>query len=588
MDYNRLLKKLDGFRQRNSENHRYLNKDVYRILYTPELYIIAYNSIKSNDGAETKGADNISLDGFCMEWVKDIISSLRNESYRPRPNTTRLIPKKNGKMRKLGYPNGKDKLVQEAVRMILECIYEPTFSDFSHGFRPGRSIHTALSQVNDWTGTAWFVEGDIFACFDEIDHGILIDILRERIVDERFLNLIRKLLNAGYFDMEHVFHKTTEGAPQGSLCSPILCNIYLDSLDRYMEDVIRRETKGEYRKQNPAYAKVLYEMKKIAKSERTPENRRKYRELLKQKKAMKSVDMFDKNFVRVKYVRYADDFLIGVIGSKKLCESIKSELQEFLATNLHLRLSMEKTKITHAHSNHADFLGYHIACGSRNPRDNLIHIFVNMDMKIKSLSSKGMCKGNGYPITMNKMLRENVQDIVKHGSSILRGMINSNEGCLNFHKMWRIQYIIQFSVAKTIAKKLDISTKQVFKKYGKNLCVHWVDERGKPRETKLAFFKSLHFDRTFFPMRKKTLLEKKKPVFKTVNPLSRKCYICGNPQTIHMYHRKSIRKLKPPYTPLVTRMIQINRRQIPLCEECFHKEHSSGFEQNQLPKRKSH
>lgn len=588
MDYNRLLKKLDGFRQRNSENHCYLNKDVYRILYTPELYIIAYNSIKSNDGAETEGADNISLDGFCMEWVDDIISSLRDESYRPRPNTTRLIPKKNGKMRKLGYPNGKDKLVQEAVRMILECIYEPTFSDLSHGFRPSRSIHTALSQVNEWTGSAWFIEGDISACFDEIDHGVLIDILRERIADERFLNLIRKLLNAGYFDMEHIFHKTMEGAPQGSLCSPILCNIYLDLLDSYMEDVIHRETKGEYRKQNPAYAKVLYEMKKIAKSERTPENRRRYRELLKQKKAMKSVDMFDRNFVRVRYVRYADDFLIGVIGSKKLCESIKLELQEFLSAKLHLRLSMEKTKITHAHSEYANFLGYHISCGSKNPRDHLIHIFINMDMKIKSLSEKGMCKGNGYPITMNRLLHENVQDIVKHGNSVLQGMINSNSGCLNFQKMFRVQYIVQFSVAKTIAKKLDISMRQVFKKYGKTLCVHWVDEKGNPRETKLALFKSLRFDKMFFPERKKTLLKKKEPVFKTDNPLNRKCYICGNPHKTHMYHRKSIRKLKPPYTPLVARMIQINRRQIPLCEECFKKAHSSGFELNQLPKRKSY
>ena len=173
MNQLRLLAKLEGLRNRNSTNHQFINKDLYRMLYDEDIYIIAYNAIKSNHGAETKGADGTSLNGFCMEWVHETISTLKDESYKPLPNKTQLIPKKNGKMRKLGFPNGKDKLLQEAIRIILECIYEPTFSDYSHGFRPNRSTQTAMAQIENWHGTSWFIEGDISACFDEIDHRIL-------------------------------------------------------------------------------------------------------------------------------------------------------------------------------------------------------------------------------------------------------------------------------------------------------------------------------------------------------------------------------------------------------------------------------
>ncbi len=198
MSHQKLLTKLEGFRSRNSINHCYINKDVYRLLYDRDFYYIAYNSIKSNDGAETAGSDGTSLHGFCEEWIDDLISSFRDESYQPQPSRITYIPKKNGKMRKLSFPNGKDKLVQECIRIILECIYEPTFSNLSHGFRPNRSVHSALAQVETWRSTVWFIEGDISACFDEIDHRILESILRERIDDERFIRLINKLLNGSF------------------------------------------------------------------------------------------------------------------------------------------------------------------------------------------------------------------------------------------------------------------------------------------------------------------------------------------------------------------------------------------------------
>jgi len=228
MSQTKLTTKLEGFRTRNSQNNCYLNKDIYRLLYSRDIYYIAYQNIKSNDGAETEGSDGTSLHGFCEEWMDDIILSLRDESYRPSPSRTTYIPKKNGKMRKLSFPNGKDKLVQECVRIILECIYEPTFSNLSHGFRPNRSIHSAIAQIETWKSATWFIEGDISQCFDDVDHRVLESILRERINDERFIRLINKLLKAGYLDTEPQFHKTKLGTGQGSICSPILANIYLD------------------------------------------------------------------------------------------------------------------------------------------------------------------------------------------------------------------------------------------------------------------------------------------------------------------------------------------------------------------------
>ena len=354
MSHQKLLTKLEDFRSRNSQNHCYINKDVYRLLYDRDFYYIAYNNIKSNDGAETVGSDGTSLHGFCEEWVDELISSFRDESYQPHPNRITYIPKKNKQMCKLSFPNGKDKLVQECVRIILECIYEPTFSNLSHGFRPNRSIHSALAQVYTWNSTVWFIEGDISACFDEIDHRMLESILRERIQDERFIRLINKLLKAGYFDMEHKFQPTKLGNAQGSCTSPILANIYLDKLDRFMEDIIERDTMGKYRKQNPEYARLRYQLNKAISVHDIKEIQRLRKEL----KSTSAVDNFDPNFRRIHYVRYADDFLVGTISSKAYAEQLKQELKQFLDEVLHLRLSEEKTVITHAKNEKAHFLGY--------------------------------------------------------------------------------------------------------------------------------------------------------------------------------------------------------------------------------------
>lgn len=570
MNQTRLLQKLEGFRKRNSSNPKFINKDIYRLLYDENIYIIAYNAIKSNHGAETVGADGTSLNGFCMEWVYEIISKLRNESYSPLPNKTQLIPKKNGKMRKLGFPNGKDKLLQEAVRIILECIYEPTFSDHSHGFRPKRSTHTAMAQIENWHGISWFIEGDISACFDEIDHRALEKILRERIADERFIRLINKILRAGYFDMKHEFHRTDSGTPQGSTCSPILANIYLDKLDRFMSEMAEHENLGKCRRKSSAYTKIQYKIQKLRNAEYSIENGAQIRKLVKIRKSHPSVDMFDPKFRRLRYIRYADDFLVGVTASMQYSKSIRDKIKQFLQETLHLRLNMEKTKITHAHNEKAFFLGYFIQRGNKASRNKgNIRISSNINGMIQKLHQNGLCNSDGFPNGITQFIPLPPEKIVKYGNQLLRGLVNQAVGCINFHECARIQYIIQFSIAKTLARKYDISLKKVFTKFGSSIKVDYLNERSKKRSTQLALYPNFKRRRKYFY----NLLTASKalyaPIYNPFNPTKQPCTLCKTmTDNIRMFHRKPINLISRPNTQIIEYMIRINRRQIPICKIC--------------------
>jgi len=234
----------------NDPNYRF--QRIYRNLYNPDFYMLAYQRIYSNDGSMTAGVDGITIDGMSEKRIGKLIESLKDHSYQPKPARRTYIAKKNSdKQRPLGIPSADDKLLQEVVKMILESIYEPAFSDNSHGFRPNRSCHTALLDLQaKFTGATWFIEGDIKACFDSFDHHVLIEILRRRIDDEAFIALMWKFLKAGYMEQWR-YNATYSGTPQGSGCSPILSNIYLGELDSYMDEYKRRFDTGEKIKRNP-------------------------------------------------------------------------------------------------------------------------------------------------------------------------------------------------------------------------------------------------------------------------------------------------------------------------------------------------
>ena len=286
--------------------------ELYRQLFNPQLYLLAYGRIYSNQGAMTPGSTQETADGMSLEKIDRIIDAMRHERYRFAPVQRTHIPKKDGKLRPLGLPTWSDKLVGEVVRLLLQAYYEPTFSDRSHGFRPGRGCHTALREVADtWTGTTWLIEGDISDCFGSLDHDIMIRILAEKIHDNRFLRLMRNMLQARYVE-DWVWHATLSGAPQGGVVSPLLSNIYLHKLDEYVETVlVPQHTRGAVRRRNPAYIRVQGRLAYARKCG----DRAKVRDLRKQLRNLPVGDPLDPGFRRLRYSRYADDHLLGFIGT---------------------------------------------------------------------------------------------------------------------------------------------------------------------------------------------------------------------------------------------------------------------------------
>ena len=229
---------------------------LYRILFNEQMFYAAYQRIYAKQGNMTSGMDGKTIDQMSVLRIDNLIVSLRDESYKPHPARRVYIPKKNGNKRPLGIPSFEDKLVQEVVRMILGAIYEGYFEYSSHGFRPNKSCHTALTHIQKtFSGTKWFIEGDIKGFFDNINHEVLINALRERIADERFIRLIRKFLNAGYVE-DWKFHKTYSGTPQGGLISPILANIYLDKFDKYIKEYAKSFDKGRERQSSTEYKRL--------------------------------------------------------------------------------------------------------------------------------------------------------------------------------------------------------------------------------------------------------------------------------------------------------------------------------------------
>jgi group II intron reverse transcriptase/maturase len=324
----------------------------------------AYRSIAKSQGSMTVGADGLTLDNMSTSRINRIIASLKDHSYQPNPARRVYIAKKNNpkKTRPLGIPSADDKLVQEVVRMILEAIYEPGFSAYSHGFRPKRSCHTALLEVQTlFTGAKWVIEGDIKACFDSFDHNVLIDILRRRIHDEHFIGLMWKFLKAGYME-QWEYHSTFSGTPQGSGMSPILANIYLSELDNFIDNYKMEFDEGKTnRKTGKDYVKARYAYDKRRAALNSAEDRaeavREFKEAQKKMLQTPRHPAIEPEYKRLQYNRYADDFVVGVIGSKADAENVKNDIKEFLSNKLKLTLSDEKTKVTHS-GEMIRYLGY--------------------------------------------------------------------------------------------------------------------------------------------------------------------------------------------------------------------------------------
>jgi group II intron reverse transcriptase/maturase len=436
--------------------------ELYRQLFNPQLYLMAYGRIYSNRGAMTPGADGETADGMSEAKVASIIDALRHERYRFRPVKRVYIPKKNGKKRPLGLPSWADKIVGEVVRLLLEAYYEPRFSDRSHGFRPRRGCHTALAEVAaTWSGTTWFVEGDISDCFGSLDHEVLLSVLAEHIHDNRFLRLIKQMLQAGYLE-DWEWNATLSGAPQGGVCSPVLSNIYLDQLDNFVETVLIPEyTRGKHRAYNPARDAV----RKAAGRARKRGDHAEARKLRKQMRGLPDGNPQDPGYRRLRYCRYADDHILGFTGPKAEAEEIKTRLAQFLRDDLKLELSEEKTLITHARTRAAKFLGYEITVQHSRDRPKVNGV---IGLRVPRAVVKAKCAPylkQGKPERRPGLMNCDDHTIISIYGAEYRGLVQYYLLAGDVWKLNRLEWVSQTSMLKTLAAKHGSTVTKMARKY---------------------------------------------------------------------------------------------------------------------------
>jgi group II intron reverse transcriptase/maturase len=429
---------------------------LYRQLFNKDLYLLAYGNIYSNQGAMTPGVSAETADGMSEDKIDQVIELMRHERYRFAPARRIWIPKKNGKLRPLGLPSWSDKLVGEVIRLLLEAICEPCFSGMSHGFRKGRGCHTALRKIKEtWTGTVWFIEGDISDCFGSFSHEILLGILAEKIRDQRFLRLIRHMLKAGYME-DWVYRDTLSGVPQGGIVSPILSNIYLDKLDEFVErELIPQYTRGERRARNPEYHRVRARMKYA----RRTGNRARARDLEKKLRTLPYGDPMDPGYRRLRYMRYADDHILGFAGPRAEAEQIKARLAEFLRETLGLELNAAKTLITHARSQRARFLGYDITvqhCDAKLTGGRQRAANGKVALRVPPDVVKAQCaryRQRGKPWHRSRLQNLDDYDIVRICGAEYAGVVNYYLLAQNVSHLGTLEWHAVTSMLKTLAAR---------------------------------------------------------------------------------------------------------------------------------------
>ena len=584
----------------HSKDSSYKFERLYRILFNEELFYVAYQKIASNGGSTTKGSDGRSIDEMSLARIETLIASLKDESYQPHPSRRVHIPKKNGKTRPLGIPAFEDKLVQEVVRMILEAIYEGHFETTSHGFRPKRSCHTALLHIQKtFSGAKWFIEGDIKGFFDNIDHDVLVGILRERISDDRFIRLIRKFLKAGYVE-DWTFHNTYSGMPQGGIVSPILANIYLDKLDKYVKEYIRHFDMGTKRRPGKESNDLANERKRtVRKLKKVKDGTEKaalvarLKAIEQERAAFPSGDEMDGSYRRLKYIRYADDFILGVIGSKEDAQRIKEDIKSFLSASLALELSEEKTLITHTGKS-AKFLGYEITVTRNN------HQRRDVQGRLRRTYGKRVRLNVSMATLRDKLLEYGAMEIkLRNGKEIWKpkcrsGLIFNDDleildrynretvGFCNYYLianncvvLHNFRYIMEYSMYKTFAGKYRSTVRKINKKYRLNkLFTVKYEQKG--------VIKSRTFYKTSFKRRTTAFNGSCDIEPYSIADVSRtnltdrlkaeKCELCGATGKLIMHHVRNLKDLKGKES--WKRLMSARKRKtIALCPSCHRLRH---------------
>nr|YP_002600927.1 putative reverse transcriptase and intron maturase [Pyramimonas parkeae]ACJ71149.1 putative reverse transcriptase and intron maturase [Pyramimonas parkeae] len=589
-----ILLRLESLKKRNCENKEAVNKDLYRLLCNKQLLTLAYNLIKSKPGNMTPGTDKLTLDKMSERLIDKTSRQLRDQTFKFKPVRRVFIPKGNSKdIRPLGVPSSRDKVVQKAMLLIMDNIYETTFSTHSHGFRPGRSCHSALKEIrSEWSGIKWAIEGDIKGCYDNVNHQILINILREKIKDERFIQLLWKLLRAG-IEVNRTIERSKIGTPQGGILSPLLANIYLNEFDKFVSNLSQKIglTYNKTRRDNPEYHKIRGKIYRL-RTKRTvsgtvnvqpsKSDLKQIQILSKTQRTLPSKDPFDPQYRKILFIRYADDWIVGVIGGHEFAQGIKEQIQTFLKEQLELTLSPEKTKITPFSSKKVTFLGYKLQISARSSYSSSGRhkkrtvgwqpkLYIPMDKIVRKLSEKNFCTKTGTGIKKKGWILYPDKIIVQRYNYVIRGLRNYYAPADNFGtSMNRIEYILKYSCVHTLAAKhrTQISTQ-----------LERTEELGldtmKSHKNNIWDFKTK-------PVQYNQLLSSY--VKRTQLLSASECTICQSKENLEMHHVKALRKdgalLSDKY--MIALMQRMNRKQICVCRTCHMDIHYGKYDGNSL------
>ncbi len=576
-------------------NRRLGLERLYRHVSREDLLTLAYAKIGKNAGATTPGVDGRTVDGMSLEQVRRISQVLKDGDWVWKPVRRVHIPKKSGGTRPLGIPSWGDRLVQQAVKFLLEPYFEPQFSKYSFGFRPGLGCHHALHEVTTWHGTKWFIEGDISKCSDTIDHDVLMQTLGEKIHDDRLLKLIRTMLDAGYLEDWH-FGRTYSGTPQGGVCSPLLANVYLDRLDQFVErELIPRFNRGVKRKPNPGYARVDHLLQDSR--ERLPAEE--HERLVRLRRSLPSRDTRDPGSRRLRYVRYADDFLLGLIGPKDEAEEIKGRIRDFLGDTLKLRLSEEKTLVTHASDETARFLG----CELRVLRDDtkvspskrcmrrcingVVGLLVPREVARGRLSR--YMRG-GKPASVTSLLPLSDLHIVTHFQGVYRGLVNYYRMAHNLgNRLNRVRYVLELAMVKTLANKHQCSCASLWRRHKTKLptpngpvTAFVVREPRDGKPDLVAHFGGLSLARErFVPLEERAVEYWNFTTDLSVRLRACRCQLCGRTDVpVENHHIRRLADLAhrgelPEWKKV---MIQTRRKTLTVCKECHVAIHAGTYD----------
>jgi group II intron reverse transcriptase/maturase len=453
---------------KSNNNNSSPNLRVFNLVKDINVLILAYTLIKSKPGNITPGVDNLTLDGVSKEYFIKLSKDLSTGSFQFTPSRRVNIPKSNNPIdtRPLSVASPRDKIVQKSMELVISSVFEPSFLESSHGFRPNKSCHSALRQIKLSFKGNWFIEGDISKCFDSLDHRVIINLVQERIIDKPFIDLLYKALKAGYVE-QFKFFNTYLGTPQGSIISPILSNIYLHNLDLFIAELKMNYDKGKRRKTNPLYTKLC-----------------RNKDIVTIRRLHLPLGLSnDPIFKRLYYVRYADSFLISLVGTKEEAIIILDLVSKYLEDKLKLKINLQKSKITHARDEKAYFLGHDIrvtpnklkpirinAVGTKTRVDTRVQLLAPIDKIIDSLIERKIVNNNRKPIRWGRIIHFENHRIVQLYKIIFNGITNFYSLADNYSRLHRIQYLLQYGCALTLASKNKLKTlKRTFNKYSMNL-----------------------------------------------------------------------------------------------------------------------